>query len=359
VLLRELLAARWPASRLTAILDCRGRASLGDVGCAIDIHWVEPNLLGRWRAEKRLATLTRSGEAALCFHNLPPVLARKAQVFCYVQNAYVIGLIATDRLGMRVRVRILLERLLAYRLRHRVRRYLVQTPTMADAVGRWYGANPPPVDVLPFVSTDLVSAVKADHTASVSIVSSERLVREWDFIYVSDGSFHKNHHNLLAAWQLLADQNVRPSLVVTLHPQRDAMLRETVQDLVSQGLQIVDLGQVTHAEILAAYHRSAALIFPSYAESFGIPLIEARAAGLPILASERDYVRDVCEPVETFDPSSPQSIARAVRRFLGDPAETEVPLSAQFFADQLCDLAIADKARLAFYPAIGQGDARS
>jgi hypothetical protein len=35
------------------------------------------------------------------------------------------------------------------------------------------------------------------------------------------------------------------------------------------------------------------------------------------LASELDFVRDVIEPVETFDPDSPTSIARAVKRFLG------------------------------------------
>ncbi|MGH8848481.1 MAG: glycosyltransferase, partial [Polaromonas sp.] len=39
----------------------------------------------------------------------------------------------------------------------------------------------------------------------------------------------------------------------------------------------------------------------------------------PILASELDYVRDVCSPVQTFDPASPVSIARAVKRFLAVP----------------------------------------
>ena len=58
-------------------------------------------------------------------------------------------------------------------------------------------------------------------------------------------------------------------------------------------------------------------------ESFGLPLIEAKYHGLPILASELDYVRDVVAPVETFNPDSPISIARAVRRYLGN---TEPPL---------------------------------
>ena len=47
-----------------------------------------------------------------------------------------------------------------------------------------------------------------------------------------------------------------------------------------------------------------------------MPLIEARRIGLPILASELDYVRDVLDPEEVFDPDSPVSIARAVKRFM-------------------------------------------
>ena len=63
--------------------------------------------------------------------------------------------------------------------------------------------------------------------------------------------------------------------------------------------------------------RSKALIFPSLAESFGLPLVEAQEFNKPILASELDFVRDVCSPVDTFDPKSSLSIARAVKRFLG------------------------------------------
>ncbi len=59
-----------------------------------------------------------------------------------------------------------------------------------------------------------------------------------------------------------------------------------------------------------------ALIFPSKTESLGLPLIEAASAGLPIIASELDFVRDVCVPNETFDPYSSTSISRAVKRLL-------------------------------------------
>ena len=53
------------------------------------------------------------------------------------------------------------------------------------------------------------------------------------------------------------------------------------------------------------------------------PLIEAAAAGLPIVASDIDVVRDVCDPVQTFDPESTASIAQAVRRFLDGAREAK------------------------------------
>lgn len=333
VLLRELLAATWPVP-VTAILDQRARTALGKVGDAVAAHWAEPSVGGRWRAERRLADLTKAGTTVLCFHNLPPILARRGQVFCYVQNAYVIGLIPTAGLGMRLRARIRIERLIARRFRHRVDRYVVQTATMADALRHWYGDGVPPVDVLPFVATDLLSGAQA----------GARSEQAWDFLCVADGSLHKNHRGLFAAWRLLAEEGIRPSLAVTLHPERDAALRDEIRELAATGLRIVDLGQLPHAEILAAYRRAGALIFPSYAESFGIPLLEAQAAGLPILASERDYVRDVCDPAETFDPASPRSIARAVRRFLGCPARRGPLLSGEAFVTRLCDLAARNKA---------------
>ena len=82
--------------------------------------------------------------------------------------------------------------------------------------------------------------------------------------------------------------------------------------------------------MLALYASAGALVFPSLGESFGLPLIEARQAGLSILAPELDYVRDVCEPAQTFDPQSATSIARAVKRFLqlADPVPLPQPAGA-------------------------------
>ena len=83
-------------------------------------------------------------------------------------------------------------------------------------------------------------------------------------------------------------------------------------------LNIHNLGYMSRSDIMQTYSHSRALIYPSFSESLGLPLIEAHRCNVPIIAPELDFVRDVCSPAETFDPHSPTSIARAVQRFLGN-----------------------------------------
>ncbi len=88
--------------------------------------------------------------------------------------------------------------------------------------------------------------------------------------------------------------------------------------------RVVVLGSVPH-ERLPAYH-AAADVFVSSAtgqESFGLVLVEAMAAGVPVVASDiagyREVVRDGIDGV-LVPPGDPSALAAAVRRVLEDPA---------------------------------------
>jgi len=335
VLLRKLLSASWPVEHVVGILDRRGQAQISEHAVDVEIHWVDSTLRGRWHAEKLLRRLAGADSLILCFHNLPPVLPVQGLVICYIQNAYVVGIIHPGQLRGWLRIRSAMENVIARWFRRRIHRYVVQTVTMAAALRDWYGPGAPPIDILPFTAF----GDSEDPPSAAAVGEALR----WDFLYVSDGSFHKNHLRLFEAWRLLAERGIMPSLAVTLHPERDTVLREQVRMLRADGLRIEDLGLLPHADVLAAYHQAGATIFPSCAESFGIPLIEARTAGLPILAPELDYVRDVCDPVQTFDAQSPRSIARAVLRFLGHPADRVPLLTPDGFAASLCAMEAPSK----------------
>ena len=329
VLLQAMLAA-WPAgTELTAFLDARARDRLA-LASGIPVCWVMATVGSRLAAEVGLRKVAQSGDTVLCFHGLPPLLPSSARVFVFLQNRLYIDNTLKAKFSWKTHLRLTLERLVGRTFRRRVSEYIVQTPSMQRNLQQWYsaleGGAAPLVRVLPFMNSMSSGATNAG------------VQREWDFVYVADGEAHKNHGNLLRAWALLAKDNLRPSLALTLS-SRDAALKQVVAQVNERtGLNIRDLGQIPHAEVLRLYASARALIFPSTSESFGLPLIEASHLGLPIIASELDYVRDVCVPVDTFDPNSPVSIARAVKRFLGCPEPPVVLRTpAEFWAELLQD----------------------
>ncbi len=285
----------------------------------IEIRRFEPSLRGRLAAEIALARHVKASDHVLCFGNLPPLLPLRAKVSVLVQNRYLVAPIDLPGFGPRARCRIAIER---FWLRHGLRsaEVLVQTPSMACDVLGYLGRH---ARILPFApATDGTPEAIEDPVH--------------DFIYVASGEPHKNHRRLIQAWIELARQGQYPSLCLTLDHRLNAPLLHWIEDQCRRhSLHVVNAGQLERAAVEALYARSRALIYPSLVESFGLPLLEARSAGLPILAAERDYVRDVVTPSETFDPLSPVSMARAVLRHQKTPEPVISPLSAQVFVAQL------------------------
>ena len=322
VLLDSLLAA-WPDELLlVAWLDARIRQRVR-LPAKSRVTWVRPEIGSRMWAEISLAKIATRSDRILCFHGLPPLLPNKAKSLIFQQNRNYLGLVPLSSFAWRTRQRLRFEQAVAFAFRHRCVSYFVQTHSMAAALRRWYGDDSVKVDVLPFWMPTVMKR------------ALDTPLR--DFIYVADGEAHKNHRNLIEAWVLLSKQGMFPSLAITLS-QRDAILLSWITQKINDfGLMVVNLGQISHESVMSEYDRSRALVFPSLSESFGLPLVEARDRGLKILAGELDFVRDVCAPVQTFDPHSPVSIARAVMRFMGHEETLVEPVSASTFLGVLLD----------------------
>ena len=153
------------------------------------------------------------------------------------------------------------------------------------------------------------------------------------FVYPAECVGHKNHATLLAAWAILAAKGVFPKLVLSLN---ETELGKVLIDARLARLPNVEgMGQLERSAVLKLLSRSSALVFPSLAETYGLPLLEARAMRIPIIASERDFVRDVCIPTQTFDPTSARSIARALLRFMDGTVELRPCHSAKQFVNCL------------------------
>ncbi|MBI3667302.1 MAG: glycosyltransferase family 4 protein [Acidobacteria bacterium] len=79
------------------------------------------------------------------------------------------------------------------------------------------------------------------------------------------------------------------------------------------------LGYVPRPDIERLYRLASALAFPSLDEGFGLPVLEAMSAGLPVVTSNRSATAEVAgEAALLVDPTDTAQIVEGLRRVLGD-----------------------------------------
>jgi glycosyltransferase involved in cell wall biosynthesis len=126
---------------------------------------------------------------------------------------------------------------------------------------------------------------------------------------------HKNQEALVRAAPLLGD---RTDVVLAGHPEAyDAELRRIASELGAARVRFVDY--VSDADLEALWELAACAVFPTLAEGFGLPVVEAMARGVPVACSDIPVLREVGGDVPCyFDPHDPASVAGAVEAAIRD-----------------------------------------
>jgi glycosyltransferase involved in cell wall biosynthesis len=90
---------------------------------------------------------------------------------------------------------------------------------------------------------------------------------------------------------------------------------------VFEGTASTFVGYLAGEELAAAYASADAFLFPSSTETLGLVLLEAMAAGCPVVGANRGGIPDIVTDGVNgclYDPDQPQSLEAAVRRLLGN-----------------------------------------
>ncbi|MFI7579087.1 glycosyltransferase [Kocuria kalidii] len=130
------------------------------------------------------------------------------------------------------------------------------------------------------------------------------------------GSFlpYKNVETLLRAAGRLPDHELH--LLSRIDPARRAQL----QALVPDGAHVVFHDGVDEAEYADLLAEAAALLHASHAEGYGLPLVEALAAGTPVVCSDLPIFREVAGDGAAYAGADDDAGFAAAVRALGDPA---------------------------------------
>ena len=297
VLLQELLGRLRGQTKCTLLRDVRMQ---GVDTSGYEVIVIPSRELAR-RAFYRLhrERLTR----VFCFGNVPPPVRLRAEVAVYFHNVLLCSAFknATWREEF---VGMLKMRYIRW-LRSHADVFLVQTGLVRSALARELGSDVR-ISELPFYPA-------RRHVAASVEPAEERWSR---YAYVSNGYPHKNHARLIAAWEMLAKRGVYPELHLTLYGEWKGLYQQ-LEKARSVGARITNHG-FTDSQLL--YQACGYQIYPSVAESFGLGLVEAAEAGCAILASNRPFVRQVVNPLATFDPNSASAIEEVVLRTYGKHA---------------------------------------
>lgn len=84
------------------------------------------------------------------------------------------------------------------------------------------------------------------------------------------------------------------------------------------GERVERVGIVGDAELAALYARAFAAVATSACESFGIPVAEAMRAGLPVVAADEPWSRELAERAAVLTAAQPEAIAEGIRALQDD-----------------------------------------
>lgn len=140
-------------------------------------------------------------------------------------------------------------------------------------------------------------------------------------LHVSSGDKRKNYARVLEAFGLIRSEFPDTDLVrvgSTLHAGNLLQERESVDRLGIRG-RVHHLQGLSEPDLAAFYNVAEAMVFPSLAEGFGLPVLEAQACGCPCVTSRTTALAEVAGPLcETVNPEDSAAIAAGIERVLRD-----------------------------------------
>ncbi len=129
----------------------------------------------------------------------------------------------------------------------------------------------------------------------------------------------KNTVTAIKAWKIFRERTGLPHKLLIGGKTTEEGKALLAQAGCAEGCHL--LGFVADEQLSSFFHNAEAFIIPSLYEGFGLPPLEAMAAGAPVLSSDAASLPEVCgDAALYFNPSSPEQLASLMIRISGDPA---------------------------------------
>ena len=172
-----------------------------------------------------------------------------------------------------------------------------------------------PIDIAPSGVTNIFKPHYQHDPAFLQHVKEKYKLPQVYLLFAGRLNARKNIRGLIRSLKFLDDKNI--SLVIVGEENWKA---PEINEFLSQKemrQRIILTGFVNDDELAAIYAMAKAFCFPSFAEGFGLPPLEAMASGIPVIVSDTTAMPEVCNHAALFiDPGNPKNIAEKINSLL-------------------------------------------
>lgn len=187
-----------------------------------------------------------------------------------------------------------------------------------DDLVTWYGVDPAHVTIIP-PSRDPAFAREVPAAEAVAVRARLGLPATY-LLSVGTLERRKNHRVLVEALAHL-DPRTTPALVLVGRDGGEGRALRAMADAGGGGARVRILHHVATSDLPAVYQGASLFLYPSHFEGFGMPIVEALSAGVPVITSAGGCFPEAGGPSTRYVTSTDAlGLAAAIRDILDDPA---------------------------------------
>ena len=155
---------------------------------------------------------------------------------------------------------------------------------------------------------------------AITALKAQYNLPEKFILFLGNTAPKKNTPNVIKAYTeyCLANRSAIPLVLLDYNKELvEAFLKEINQEQLLQ--HFVFPGYVKHDQMPLMYNAATLFLYPSLRESFGLPILEGMACGVPVLTSTTSSMPEVAGGAAVLvDPFSPKAIAEGISNILSD-----------------------------------------
>lgn len=230
-----------------------------------------------------------------------------------------------------------------YRDTDLARQYLSRTPELlrkADAVVTPSGYVAETLHSrYPSCTVDIVPVHDAASTSFKPLKPDEELLGRYGlsknsyFLFVGRVDPRKNLSNLVEAYSLIPEaiRTKKHLFLVLSGGEEDKAAFKAENDIILKDQSVHTIEGVSEDDLVQLYSSATAFVFPSLAEGFGLPIIEAMQCGCPVITSSVSCLPEIAgDAAILVDPCNVTELSGAMKAMV-DPAGIRLELISRGF----------------------------